>query len=99
MQNEPAEAALKRESTHAKQLRWGDRQVLAYLQRNNEGKLTIALRFWVAATDEQCCVMLYTELTDERVQEVFEGIDDEMVGELIQILGVPKLIAELERGA
>lgn len=102
MQTETLTAAHKRERTHAKLLSWGDRQVLAFVQRDNDGALAVILQLWVAATDEQLQINMQIkgigDHGDTVNQMVFDEIDDEKLPAIMDELGIPAIIRELEQG-
>lgn len=89
--------AQQREKAHAKLLTFGERQVLAYLYRDQQDALTLALQLWVAATDEQLRVSVsYPGLPEEVIALTFANLDDEGLAAHLETMGIPAMIAEIE---
>lgn len=84
-----------RTSHHAKLLTVGDRQVLAFLSRDEEHKLSVMLQLWVAATDEP--VRGQISLTsEENAQSFFDDLCDDTIGAVVEGLGLLEIISEYE---
>ena len=92
MQQNHDELAQMRERTHAKLFTVENRQVVAYLNRDDSDDLSVILQLWVASTDEQLRIalrgaddaltqLLFDDLTDERLQTIFNELQ---VNETIQ---------------
>jgi hypothetical protein len=91
--------AIARESAHAKLLTYGERQVLAYLYRNQDDRLTVVMQLWVAKTDEQLRIELSTGDgldSDGRAQIVFGALNDFSLAATLEAIGVPAILAEVE---
>ncbi len=86
--------AKSREQSHAKLLSYQGRQVLAYLYRDKNDGLCVAMQVWVASTDEQLRVSVsYPSIPDEVVAGLFEDLDDAQVAHDFEQLGVAKILA------
>ena len=72
-----------------------DRQVLAFLTRDEEHKLAVMLQLWVAATDEP--VRGQVSLTsEENAQSFFDDLCDDTIAPVVEGLGLLQIISEYE---
>jgi len=83
-----------REAEHAKLLRYGNRQVLAFLQRDEADALVIVFQIWVASDDHQLRAALSMPGGDEEAQALFDGLTDDAVSKIFGDMGIPDIIAE-----
>lgn len=86
---------MSRVTQHAKTLTWQDRQVLAWLKRNDDNALCINLQLWIAFSDEQLQARIECE-SDEAVEYVFDSLDDATIAQTLDQIGIPELIAKYE---
>lgn len=88
--------AQKLEKQHAKLLSYGDRQALAFVQRNDENeKLEVIIQLWVASEDHQLRAALCFG-DDALTYAAFEALDDEGLEKVFATLSIPETLAELE---
>lgn len=95
MQQDDYQTSAAREKTHAKLFTVGHRQVLAFLHRDENDALVIVLQLWVAASDEQLQVVVHIH-DDAMTQTAFDALSDAGVEQVLQELGVPTIIANIE---
>lgn len=89
------DTAEQRAACFAKLMTFEKRQVLAYLQRDQNDKLSIIVQLWVAHTDEQLRVAITTE-ADDLTTIIFHSLNDESLPLMLGELGVPAMLAEIE---
>lgn len=87
--------ARAREITFAKLLTVDAQQVLVHLYRDENDALALIVQLWVARTDEQLRVQIDCE-DDEKAMILFNDLSDESIELVLQELGVPAMIAEIE---
>ena len=85
-----------RVTEHAKLLSYGDRQVLAYIYRDEGDAMCVVLQMWVAATDEQIRAVVKTD-SDEDAILFFDGISDLTLPKVIADIGIMNELVKLER--
>jgi hypothetical protein len=81
MQNEIDIAAHDRKRAFAKTLMCDDRQVLLYLIRNEDDRLSVVFVIWIDS-DEQFQAVI-TPKTEEEAQSTFDMIDETLARDLI----------------
>lgn len=87
--------AKQRETNHAKLLQHEQRQVVAFLYRDSDDALCVALQLWVAVTDEQLRAVIQGE-TDEQTLGIFETLTDETIGHALHHMNIINDIERLE---
>lgn len=96
MQNDTDQSASdKRVTEHAKLLTYENRQVLAYLFRDEDEELKVIVQLWVARTDDKLQICLGTP-SDDVSQNIFDSLDDESIALVFQELGIMGIVASYE---
>lgn len=87
-------AADKREAQFAKLFTFEQQQVLAYLYRDDNDDLVVAIQVWVALTDEQLRAQI-SAATEALTMEIFDGLNQDTIEEVVRQLGIPEIIKDL----
>ena len=80
---------------HAKTFTHEGRQVLAYLYRDEEDDLCVALQLWIAATDEQLRAVVRTECDEDTILW-FSQLDETTIAAALAGTGLTETLAQIE---
>lgn len=84
-----------RVTEHAKLFTVKGRQVLAYLYRDDEDALVVALQLWCAASDEQIRAAVRTE-SDEDALLYFASLDADTIAQSLTAIGLTEQLERIE---
>lgn len=79
--------ALERQRNHAKLFQCGERQVVAFLFRDDDSDLCVAFQVWIPEVDEQLRVAVTFE-DDDEAADFFAMLDAELAGDVIAGMNV-----------
>lgn len=90
-------AEQQRVREHAKLFTVNDRQVLVMLQRAHTDDLVVVVQVWAGGEeDHQLRALIEAQRGDAAAFDMFQAINDESIGLLMQETGLARTLAEVE---